>query len=72
MTEKEREREREREREKTFCFSYSKGRANTTGENGEWGKTKQRSENQVDFSILIVFCVPPNNITTVSFNFVCS
>jgi hypothetical protein len=27
------------------------GRAHTTGENGKWGKTKQRSENQVAFNI---------------------
>jgi hypothetical protein len=44
------------------------GRAHTTEENGKWGKTKQRSENQV---ALIVFWGPPNNIKKVNFNFVC-
>jgi hypothetical protein len=29
------------------------GRAHTTGENGEWGKTKQRSENQVAFNSVL-------------------
>jgi hypothetical protein len=47
-----------------------KGRAHTTGENGEWGETKHRSENQVAFNS--VLWGSPNNIKTVSFNFVCS
>jgi hypothetical protein len=29
------------------------GRAHTTGENGEWGETKQRSENQVTFNSVL-------------------
>jgi hypothetical protein len=29
------------------------GRAHTTGENGKWGKTKQRSENQVAFNSVL-------------------
>jgi hypothetical protein len=29
------------------------GRANTTGENGKWGETKQRSENQVAFNSVL-------------------
>jgi hypothetical protein len=29
------------------------GRAHTTGENGEWGETKQRSENQVAFNSVL-------------------
>jgi hypothetical protein len=29
------------------------GRAHTTGENGEWGKIKQRSENQVAFNSVL-------------------
>jgi hypothetical protein len=45
------------------------GRAHTTEENGKWGETKQRSENQVAFNI--VFWGPPNNIKKVNFNFVC-
>jgi hypothetical protein len=29
------------------------GRAHTTGENGKWGETKQRSENQVVFNSVL-------------------
>jgi hypothetical protein len=29
------------------------GRAHTTGENGEWGETKQSSENQVAFNSVL-------------------
>jgi hypothetical protein len=29
------------------------GRAHTTGENGEWGETKQRSEKQVAFNSVL-------------------
>jgi hypothetical protein len=29
------------------------GRAHTTGENGKWGETKQRSENQVAFNSVL-------------------
>jgi hypothetical protein len=31
----------------------SMGRAHTTGENGKWGETKQRSENQVAFNSVL-------------------
>jgi hypothetical protein len=44
-----------------FCFSvqhsklyvYIIGRALKPGENGEWGETKQRSENQVAFNCVL-------------------
>jgi hypothetical protein len=29
------------------------GRTHTTGENGKWGETKQRSENQVAFNSVL-------------------
>jgi hypothetical protein len=37
----------------SFYFVRPMGRAHTTGENGEWGQTKQRSENQVAFNSVL-------------------
>jgi hypothetical protein len=34
-------------------YIITMGRAHTTGENGEWGETKQRSENQVAFNSVL-------------------
>jgi hypothetical protein len=38
-----------------FFFIWEKtiGRAHTTEENGKWGETKQRSENQVAFNSVL-------------------
>jgi hypothetical protein len=38
---------------KVLCAMAAIGRAHTTGENGEWGETKQRSENQVAFNSIL-------------------
>jgi hypothetical protein len=36
-----------------YPYQQAIGHAHTTGENGGWGKTKQRSENQVAFNSVI-------------------
>jgi hypothetical protein len=38
---------------RTGYEAFAMGRAHTTGENGEWGETKQRSENQVAFNSVL-------------------
>jgi hypothetical protein len=39
------------------------GSAHTTGENGKWGKTKQRSENQVAFIYFLLSVAFPFSST---------